>query len=90
VRAGAADPERPARRRACNRAGTIGRRRVELTPILGHLILGSDPEEGGRMRPPAKYPPEFQRDAVEHVFRSEPRSYGALGMGRSRPPPEQA
>ena len=22
-------------------------RRVDLTPILGHLILGSDPEEGG-------------------------------------------
>jgi hypothetical protein len=30
---------------------------------------------------PAKHPPEFQREAVELVFRSEPRCYGALGMG---------
>jgi hypothetical protein len=70
-----------ARRRACNRAGTIDRRRVELTPILGHLILGSDPKEGGPDPSSSKYPPEFQREAVELVFRPEPRSYGALGMG---------
>jgi hypothetical protein len=54
---------------------------VELTAILEHLILGSDPEEGGPDACPAKYPPTFQRDAVELVFRPELRCYCTLGMG---------
>jgi transposase len=40
---------------------------MELPRLDGHLILGETLEEGGRVARPAKYPPEFRREAVQLV-----------------------